>query len=407
MTRPALSPAKNTQIAAIEASGWGERFRFFQLRNLAFWVYLIGVVFGTFALLQLYGSGGAIFHPALFAGVLLFAIYLLPWLLYLRRQNRFTAQPAKLLLAAFVWGATGATFWVAINANVALLEIWAKLFGPSWAAGWGAGLTAPINEEIAKGLGFLLLVGMAPRLVRGAYDGFIVGAFVGLGFQISEDVLYAYQGGQSTFGVAQVQVAAATFVQRGVTGIVTHALFSAIFCAGIMWVLGRTRGERRILGGLLAMFLAMFFHFAFDDAGALVGGRARYYWAFLLGLGIVEIGTLVIVRRVASRQERVWIRDVLAPEYQAGVVDAPLLAAFSGLRKDRRRFRKLLRSRRRARHLVTAAGDLAREIAHAHSDETNRVAFARREVLRLRFPHPAPFYPAPVPTRSAGRSGFS
>jgi RsiW-degrading membrane proteinase PrsW (M82 family) len=408
VNRAAISAAKITQAAAVQASGWGERFQFFQPRNPACWVYLAGTAFGAFTLVQYYASGGAIYHPALFTGTFLFAIYLVPWLLFLRRQNRFTAQPAKLLAAAFLWGATAATFWVAVSANTAQLEIWAKLLGPTWSTQWGVGLTAAIDEETAKGLGLLLLLGMAPRLVRGAYDGFLIGAFLGLGFEISEDILYAYQGGQATFGVAQTQVAWQTFVARGVTGIVTHAVWSAVFCAGIMWILGRNRTDRRILGGLLALFLPVFFHFAYDDAPALVGGNPYYYLGFLLALGIASLVTLVVVRRLASRQERVWIRDVLAPEYAGGVVDAPLLAAFSGVGKDRRRYRKLLHSRRRARHLVAAAGDLAREIAHARGAESDRVVFARREVRRLRSAHPGsvpgpllgpglPPAPGPVP----------
>ena len=57
--------------------------------------------------------------------------------------------------------------------------------------------------------------------------------------------------------------------------------------------------------------------------------------------------------------------------------------AVSGLRGNRKAFRKHVRSRRRARHLVEAAGDLAREIARAGGRETPRVAHARAEVARL------------------------
>lgn len=59
---------------------------------------------------------------------------------------------------------------------------------------------------------------------------------------------------------------------------------------------------------------------------------------------------------------------------------------FLGLdrRTFRPAFRKLVRDRRRARHLVEGAGDLAQELARAGGQETVRVAHSRAELLRLR-----------------------
>ncbi|MGW4209165.1 PrsW family intramembrane metalloprotease [Lentzea sp. NPDC004789] len=379
-----MTAAKTAQLVAIEQSGWGQPFRFFQPQNLAFWVYAAGVGGGALAMLRYFGPGAAFYRPALTGGVLLFGLYLLPWLVLLRRQNRYTAQPGGLLAAAFCWGGVAATFWIALPANSALLEIWAKAGGTHFAADWGAGLTAPVNEEIGKALGLVLLIGLAPRLVRGAYDGFIIGAFIGLGFQVFEDVLYVYNGAAQTFGVDQIGASLQIFVIRGATGIVSHALFSAIFCAGLMWVLSRTPGERNVPRGLLTMLAAMFFHFAWDDMGAIGGGRAVMAVVLPFVIAAVELWTLFYVLRHAARQERIWIRGLLAPEAETGVVDPALLSAVSGLRRDRKAFRRLVRNRRRARHLVEAAGDLARELALAGAHETERVAYARAELLRLR-----------------------
>jgi RsiW-degrading membrane proteinase PrsW (M82 family) len=376
------APAKEAQLAAIEQSGWGLPFRFFQPHNLAFWVYLLGVGGGALTMLRYFTYGSGFYAPALTDGVLLFGLYLVPWLLLLRRQNRYTSQPAGLLAAAFIWGGVAAAFWIALPANTALLEIWTKIGGTSFASNWAAGLTAPINEEWGKALGLVLLIGLAPRLVRSAYDGFIIGAFIGLGFQVFEDVLYVYNGATQSFGVNQAGESLQIFVVRGLSGIVSHALFSAIFCAGLMWVLGRVPGERNVTRGVLTMLMAMFFHFAWDDVGGLSGGISVI--VVLPVIVVVELIALFYVMRHAARQERTWSRDLLEPEAEAGVVDAGLLDAVSGLRKDRKRYRRQLHSRRRSRHLIEAANDLAHEIALADGAETNRVAHARAEVLRLR-----------------------
>ncbi|WP_432994575.1 PrsW family intramembrane metalloprotease [Dactylosporangium sp. CA-233914] len=383
MTGGIAPDARRAQLAAIEESGWGQPFRLVQPRNAAFWVYLFGVVVGAVNMLRFFGRGAGFYTPALAGGVLLFGLYLVPWLLLLRWNNRYTAQPAGLLATGFVWGGVAATFWIALPANTALLELWTKIGGTAFAAGWSAGLTAPINEEWAKALGLVLLIGLAPRLVRGAYDGFIIGAFIGLGFQVFEDVLYTYNAATQAFGVDQVGSTLHILLVRGAAGIVSHALFSAIFCAGMMWVVSRVPGERNVPRGVLTMLVAMVFHFTWDDMSGLVGyGLLALVLPFVLAA--VELVVLFYVRRRAARQERAWIRSMLAPEAEAGVLDPALLDAVTGLRRERKVYRRRVHSRRAARRLIRAAGALAREIAHAGGQETRRVNRARVELLRQR-----------------------
>ncbi|GAA2648835.1 PrsW family intramembrane metalloprotease [Paractinoplanes durhamensis] len=345
-------------------------------------MYVLGVGLGAVTLVRYFGQAGGYYTPALTGGIVLFGLYLVPWLLLLHRQNRYTSQPAGLLATGFVWGGVAAAFWIALPANTALLEIWAKVGGTSFASDWAAGLTAPINEEWSKAIGLALLIGLAPRLVRSAYDGFIIGAFIGLGFEVFEDVLYAFNGAAQAFGVNQLGASFQIFVVRGASGIVSHALFSAIFGAGLMWVLGRVPGERNVLRGVLTMLTAMVFHFAWDDMAGLSGGNALVMVTLPFLIAIVELIALRYVMRNAARQERDWIRQLLGPEG----LDPELLNAVSGLRKDRKALRKHLHSRRQARHLIEAAGDLAQEIARSGGAETARVTHARTELLRLQSP---------------------
>jgi protease PrsW len=228
----------------------------------------------------------------------------------------------------------------------------------------------------------VLLISLAPRLVRSAYDGFVIGAFIGLGFQVFEDVLYVYNGAAQLYGVDQLGSTLQVFLARGASGIVSHALFSAIFCAGLMWVLGRTPGERKVVLGLGTMLTAMVFHFAWDDMVGLSGGSAiAAVLPFLIA--VVELVVLYRVLRLAARRERAWTRDLLAPEVETGALDPALLTAVSGLGCDRKAYRKHVRSRRRARHLIEAAGDLAHELARSRGADTPAVTHARSELRRL------------------------
>jgi hypothetical protein len=117
MTDISVSEGKAAQLSAIEESGWGQPFRFLQPHNLAFWVYLLGVGGGALTMVRYFGPRAAFYTPALAGGVLLFGLYLVPWLLLLRHHNRFTTQPAGLLATGFVWGGIAATFWIALPAN--------------------------------------------------------------------------------------------------------------------------------------------------------------------------------------------------------------------------------------------------------------------------------------------------
>jgi hypothetical protein len=125
-------------------------------------------------------------------------------------------------------------------------------------------------------------------------------------------------------------------------------------------------------------------------------------WAAVLPfvLAVIELLALFYVLRRAARQERAWTRALLAPEAEAGTIDPPLLDAVSGLRRDRKKYRKHLHSRSGAKHLIEATSDLAREIATAQGAETARVTHARSEVVRLRGKHPSQ---APAPQEQAGR----
>ncbi|NUO57757.1 MAG: PrsW family intramembrane metalloprotease [Hamadaea sp.] len=380
---PAGPSAKQAQLDAIEQSGWGQPFRLPQPRNAAFWVYALGVGIGLITLLRYFGANPGFYAPALTTGVLMFSLYLVPWLLLLSHHNRYTAQPSRLLASAFVWGGTAATFWISLPANNALLEIWTKIGGTDFADRWAAGLTAPINEEFSKALGLILLIGLAPKLVRSAYDGFIIGAFIGLGFQVAEDILYAYNAATQTFGVGQVGAALKIFVFRGLAGIVSHALFSAIFCAGLMWLLGRVPGDRKPLRGILTMLMAMVFHFGWDDSRGLGANNPALTLVLPFVFAAIELPALFYVLRRAATTERRWTRAILTPELGTGAVDPPLLQAVSGLRKDRRQYAKRLHNRRQARHLISGAQDLANAIADAHGAETPEVDHARAEIRRL------------------------
>jgi RsiW-degrading membrane proteinase PrsW (M82 family) len=378
-TRP--GDLRAAQLVAIEQSGWGRRFRAWQPHNLAMWVGVFLVVTGALTFSQEWSAQPHVYAPAMLLGVAVWALYCVPWLLFLHHKERYEREPARLALWGFLYGGLGATFGIAIHGNGAILSLWGKFVSPQFARTWGPSLTAPLVEESAKAAGFVLLLAMAPRLIRTAYDGLIVGAFIGLGFQVFENWLYTVQGAADDLGSNQVATVAKTFLVRGIaTGWYSHALYSALCCAGLVWLIGRPQEPRRVVRGTVLVLLAVAGHASLDAVGA-IGLRWAVPTAITVVLGVFA------AERWAARQERAWMRDLMAPEVGRGTITAVELHALAGSHRDRRRFVRAAEhhhDHRHARHVIHAGTDLAEQIASAGGADTPGVEFARAEVLRLR-----------------------
>ena len=369
------------QLTAVEQSGWGRPFRPWQPQNLAMWVGAFLVVAGALTLVQVHNGFPPVYAPAMLLGIVVWALYCLPWLLFLHHKERYEREPARLALWGFLYGGFGATFGIAIHANTAILSLWGKAVSPEFAATWGPALTAPFVEESSKAAGFVLLMVMAPRLIRTAYDGLVIGAFIGLGFQVFEDWLYTVQGAADDLGSNQVATVLRTFVTRGVlTGWYSHALYTALFCMGIVWLVGRPQEPRRVRRGVLLIALAVLGHASLDAVTA-VGPLLA------IPMSIVVVIAVIGGERWAARQERAWMRDLMAPEVERGTITPAELDALAGSHRGRRRFVKAHehhRNRKHARHVLHAGTDLAEQLAIAGGHETEAVQHARYEVLRVR-----------------------
>lgn len=375
------------QRRAIDEAGYGVRFRFVQPHNAAFWVYCLIVLAGAVRMAQQLGPQMGVYGGAILAGVLIFALYTVPFWLFINQVDRFEPESRKLTVLAFLWGGFGATFGMAVTANDPIRAIYGKVLGQAFAFDWSAALTAPFVEEIAKACGLVLLITLAPRLVRSAFDGAVLGAFIGLGFTVFEDLIYVLIGAMSGFGTDQGAALSSTLFMRIATGLVSHTVYSAIFGMGVVWLIGRPHEPRRVGRGLAFMAGAMALHGIWDGMGALSRGTMLGGLGSFVILPAALIGLLVVGLRWASRQERMWMHDIMQPEVTRGTITADELTALCGHHKDRKAYIKAHhghRSHVHARHVLHAASDLAQQIGRAGGADTPEVVFARDEVSRLR-----------------------
>lgn len=394
MTAPPLAELDRARNVALDLCGWGRKFVFYQPRNFAFWGYLglvgIGILNFLYTLAREYNAYG----EAIGLAVTSFAIYAALFWWFTDRIDHYAKLPHKLMVIAFLWGGFAATETMAANANDAILALYGKTFGQVWALNWGPGLAAPFTEEFAKGSGLLLLIALAQRHVRTAFDGFILGAFIGLGFQIVEDISYALTSAGTEFGANQIGASVGTIILRMVSGVAAHILYSAIFCAGVVYLLGRPAEPRKIGRGLLLIVIPMLLHGVWDSVAAVAGTNTLAMIGLLLGTVAIALIIVALVYRLTVTHEREFVRDVMAPEQARNVITTVELDAMAGNRKARKAYRKASRKRgerRRARYILNAAYALADELAAARGADTERVRFARSEVARIRAGIPSPW----------------
>ena len=379
-----MSTQSETRTAAVAASGWGFPVRFFQPGNPAFWVYVLLVGAGAFIY---YGivEGASDYPTGTILALALCVVYTLPFVWFITRRDRYEREPAKLAILGFLWGGLAASWVMASPANGAILSIYSKLFGVDFASTWGPALTAPLTEETSKYVGLILLFLLARNHVRSAYDGLLLGAFTGLGFQVFENFSYMTNAVENNFGASQAHDVLFIFLMRGVTGIVSHWMFSAIAGTGLGYFIG---AKNRSLGHRFAvaagfMLLAMVAHGSMDAMMAV--GLIGLLLAWILG-----IGGIVFAFRFANRRQRTWMGALLADEVANGTITKEELTVLEGPRKTKKRYLASIRKEkgkqaaRNAALVLEAQTDLAARIAATDDPFGPEANAARAEVARLR-----------------------
>jgi len=271
------------------------------------------------------------------------------------RIDRFEPEPLRMLAWAFFWGGSAATF-IALVLNTAGQALVGSSFGSDIGELYGASVSAPVVEESAKAAVLFGFYRRRRREIDGILDGMVYAAMVGLGFALTENVLY--------YGNAAVEGGvplAATFFVRGVMAPFTHPLFTAMTGIGLGLATQSPRRRRRIALIAGGLFTAMFLHSLWNTAAGVGGGLA--FLGVFFGVMVPVFGALIVVVALATRREARTIGERLAPEVATGVLspgDVMVLTALHERRRLRRAARRDGRAARRAvRDYVRCATELA------------------------------------------------
>jgi len=239
-----------------------------------------------------------------FLAFLVIAPTVFVYFLISKGADRYEPEPIWLLSAVFFWGAVVATLISVVMNGLGEGVLSAALSAPlnsQIVQSSTASFVAPFVEESAKGFGLLvlwLLSSVWLHEVDGPLDGAIYGGVIGLGFTLTEDVLYV--GSAAAHGGTQ---AFALYLVRTVAAGLSHASFTAMTGLGIGVALETKSPALKIFAPMAGWLSAVGLHFVHNflvtfmyDGGLGLLMKFLVFWTFDL-----LFFTLVVTLAVRDR----------------------------------------------------------------------------------------------------------
>jgi protease PrsW len=183
-------------------------------------------------------------------------------LLLVRFLDLYEREPIAICALMFLWGAIVAAILASLGNTALEGELPSDVdavFGPA--------ISAPVVEELAKGLALVIAFLTSRWAGRrfglfefdGVTDGIVYGACVGIGFAFTEDLYYFFREARAT-GVGD---ALSVFVDRRDffgPAMLRHAIWTATFGAGLGAATWSRTWRGRIGWPLLGLLAAMLMH---------------------------------------------------------------------------------------------------------------------------------------------------
>jgi RsiW-degrading membrane proteinase PrsW (M82 family) len=303
------------------------------------------------------------------------------------RLDRYEAEPLRAVLACFAWGAVGA---VLFSLATGLLFQFAveEMLGAQAADAASVVIGAPLVEESFKGIAVVAVLIFARDEIDSTLDGLVYGALIGVGFAMTENILYfgqAYlEGDLGEFGTL--------VLSRAVLGGFGHPTYTAITGAAIGWSRGRYgRGVARVIVPILGWALAVILHFLWNGGLVLTSVLADQD-AGLLKLVAVQTVIVIVpavlvlyaIARMSARHELAILREELHAEVERGTITQAEYESIVDAEERRRalaeaRARGGRALRRRQQAFFNTAADLALRNHHRHQGEPSKPSQAARD----------------------------
>jgi RsiW-degrading membrane proteinase PrsW (M82 family) len=239
------------------------------------------------------------------------------------RLDRYESEPKRNIIACIAWGAVGAILFSLLG-GLFFQTVIAGSFGADVADVASIVIGAPLIEESFKGIAVLALLFVARDEIDSTLDGLVYGALIGVGFAMTENILYfgqAYlEGGIREFGVL--------VLGRAVLGGFGHPAYTAVTGAAIGWARCRYgQGILRLLAPVAGWAVAVGLHVAWNGGllltSALLGEGASLLTVVTIQALLVIVPAVLVLQaiaRMSAEHELAILRAELRGEVARGTL---------------------------------------------------------------------------------------
>jgi len=282
-------------------------------------LYALGMLMGGFLLLVVFvipaftSKHADVEINAMLVGAALalppLVIYLwIPWIV-----DRYDPEPWWCLLMALAWGGIAACGFSALI-NTAVHITGNAVGGESFGDVLGACVSAPIVEELFKGLAVFGMFFFLRRQFDGVVDGVIYATFAALGFAAVENIIYYSNAAREEAVLGHAGVLAGTVLVRGVLGPWGHPLYTSMTGLGFGIARETNKTWLKWLAPVGGYLFAAFLHATWNTAATVLNGGAL----LLLPLWFLFVlAFFILVIWLVKRKGKI-IRDHLRDEVLMG-----------------------------------------------------------------------------------------
>ena len=224
--------------------------------------------------------------------------------------DRYEPEPPHLLVVAFIWGASLAVFISYILNSINASLFLEATHDAATASALGGILSAPLVEELSKGLCLFGLFFFKRKEFDGIVDGVVYATMVALGFAMTENI--QYYGSTIKSGA---DAAGTLFVLRGMLSPYSHPLFTSMTGIGLGWAAQSNRWYVKLLAPPGGLGLAMALHATWNLSASLQLGVWFASYLFIMlpcALGVALVLIFALARE--GRLLRQYLVNELAPE---------------------------------------------------------------------------------------------
>ena len=276
--------------------------------GLALWIVAMamGVILNIFfQFLEIFSArnpgrmAGAVVQGAVFAFIPLMFYLSIPAVL-----DRYDPEPWWCLAMAFLWGAVVATGFAGFI-NTVVFEIVRGLAGRNAGHFVRVVISAPLCEELFKGLAVFGTFYFLRREFDGVVDGIIYATFCALGFAAVENI--GYYARAEMHGTTELQTA---FLVRGLLAPWGHPLYTSMTGIGFGIARESVKTHVRILAPIGGYFFGVLLHALWNFVPTVFGDDAFWYliplWLMFVVAFVVIVVALVLRK---GKTIRAHLRD--------------------------------------------------------------------------------------------------